>query len=108
VGGREELQAGGLEAGDLNWVAQAGPPAEPLRCAVQIRQRHRAAAATVAAAENGRLRAVFDEPQLSVTPGQVAVFYAGDTVLASGMIERALAPAGGGAGFMGAGGGGIC
>ena len=43
--------------------------------------------ATVAAAD-GRLRAVFDEPQLSITPGQVAVFYAGDVVLASGTIEK--------------------
>ena len=45
------------------------------------------APATVSA-EADRLRAVFDEPQFSVTPGQVAVFYDGDTVLASGTIEK--------------------
>ena len=55
---------------------------------MQIRQRHRAAAATVAAAGVGRLRVVFDEPQLSVTPGQIAVFYDGDAVVASGAIEK--------------------
>jgi tRNA-specific 2-thiouridylase len=38
------------------------------------------------AAGEGRLRAVFDEPQQAVTPGQIAVFYDGDTVLASGVI----------------------
>ena len=58
-----------------------------MRCQVQIRQRHRAAPATVTA-EAGRLQAVFDEPQLSVTPGQIAVFYEDDAVLASGTIEK--------------------
>ena len=87
VGPREELYSRELTASDLNWVALAGPPAGPLRCLVQIRQRHKAAPATVTT-EEGRLKAVFDEPQLSVTPGQIAVFYDGDTVLASGTIEK--------------------
>ena len=90
VGLRDDLYARELAAGDLNWVAQAGPPERPLRCQVQIRQRHKAAAATVTAVPGGRLQAVFDEPQLSVTPGQVAVFYEGDVVLASGTIEKPL------------------
>ena len=88
VGPRAELYARELAAGDLNWVALAGPPAGPFRCQVQIRQRHQAAAATVTAAPDGRLCAVFDEPQLAVTPGQVAVFYAADAVWASGTIEK--------------------
>lgn len=88
VGPREALQTRELEAGDVNWIAWSGPPAEPFRCAVQIRQRHRAAPATVTAKGAGRLAAVFDEPQLSVTPGQIAVFYAGDAALASGVIEK--------------------
>ena len=87
VGPREELHARALVAGDLNWVGWAGAPTEPFRCEVQIRQRHKAAPATVTATD-GRLRAVFDEPQLSVTPGQIAVFYAGDVVLVSGAIEK--------------------
>lgn len=87
VGPREELSSRELAACDLNWIALAGPPDQPLRCQVQIRQRHQAAPATVSA-EADRLRAVFDEPQFSVTPGQVAVFYDGDTVLASGTIEK--------------------
>ena len=87
VGPREELYSRALAAGDLNWVGWAAAPAEPFRCQVQIRQRHQAAPATVSAG-NGRLLAVFDEPQLSVTPGQIAVFYDGDVVLASGAIEK--------------------
>ena len=88
VGTRAELSTRALAAGDLNWVALAEPPAGPLRCQVQIRQRHKAAAATVTATPGGRLEAAFDEPQFAVTPGQVAVFYDGDVVLASGTIEN--------------------
>jgi tRNA U34 2-thiouridine synthase MnmA/TrmU len=29
----------------------------------------------------------FDEPQMSVTPGQTAVFYDGDSVVGSGLIQ---------------------
>jgi tRNA-uridine 2-sulfurtransferase len=88
VGPQEDLQAPGLVVGDVNWVSVPALPEAELRCRVQIRQRHRAAAATVAAAEGGHLRVRFDEPQLSVTPGQIAVFYDGDVVLASGVIEK--------------------
>jgi tRNA-uridine 2-sulfurtransferase len=35
-----------------------------------------------------RVKLVFDEPQFSVTPGQVAVWYDGDVVLGGGVIER--------------------
>lgn len=92
VGPREDLYGQELVIRDLNPVAWDGPPARPVRCLVQIRQRHRAAPATAAAAGTGRLKAVFDEPQLSVTPGQIAVLYEGDAVLASGVIESRHAP----------------
>jgi tRNA-specific 2-thiouridylase len=91
VGPQAELQTRELAAGELNWVAWAGPPEKPIRCGVQIRQRHRAAPATVLAEANGCVKATFDEPQLSVTPGQIAVFYDGATVLASGTIEKIAA-----------------
>ncbi len=86
VGPREALYTRHLAAGDLNWVGLAGAPDGAFRCEVQIRQQHGAAGATVLPAENA-LAVEFDEPQLAVTPGQLAVFYDGDTVLASGMIE---------------------
>lgn len=88
VGSRQELYSRTLAAGDLNWIAQAGPSAHPLRGAVQIRQRHRAAPATVSAPAADRLQAVFEEPQLAVTPGQVVVVYDGDAVLVSGIIGQ--------------------
>jgi tRNA-specific 2-thiouridylase len=35
----------------------------------------------------GRVQVRFDTPQRAVTPGQGAVFYAGETVLGGGWIE---------------------
>ena len=88
VGPREELGSRELWARDLNWVSAAERTEGEMRCRVQIRQRHRAAEATARFDGRGWLRAEFDEAQLSVTPGQVAVCYEGDRVLVSGIIDR--------------------
>jgi len=89
VGRQDELYVTELTATDLNWLAQSVPPEAPLRCQAQIRQRHRAAAASLTSGVDGHVHVVFDEPQLSVTPGQIVVFYEGDVVLASGVIKTA-------------------
>ena len=86
VGPKEDLQTRHLAAGDVNWVGLAGALDSAFRCEVQIRQQHRGAGAVVRPGED-KLTVEFDEPQLAVTPGQIAVFYDGDTVLASGVIE---------------------
>ena len=38
--------------------------------------------------ENSKIRVVFDKPQLSITPGQSAVFFDNDLVLGGGIIEK--------------------
>jgi tRNA-specific 2-thiouridylase len=62
-----------------------------VRAEVQIRYRAAAVAATVIPLEshdlNQRVKLVFDEPQLSVTPGQAAVWYNGEVLLGGGVIE---------------------
>jgi tRNA-specific 2-thiouridylase len=87
LGGREGLLAAGLRTGPVNWLCDA--PKEPLPCAVKIRYRHTAAAATVTVCEGGAV-VRFEEPQSAVTPGQAAVFYDGERVLGGGWIEEAL------------------
>lgn len=88
VGPQSELYQRELVARDINWLTLAGPPAQPLRGQVQIRQQHKAAAAWITATDDDGLRVEFDDPQLSITPGQVAVLYDGDLALASGIIEK--------------------
>jgi tRNA-specific 2-thiouridylase len=59
-----------------------------VRAQVKIRNRHAAAPATVVATEvANRVEVIFDDAQRAVTPGQGAVFYAGDVVLGGGWIE---------------------
>ncbi|HBL17253.1 MAG TPA: tRNA 2-thiouridine(34) synthase MnmA [Elusimicrobia bacterium] len=87
VGPKEALFSGSLRALEVNWIPVERPPEGGLRLQVQIRQRHEAAPALVVPAPDGRsAEAVFDQPQMSVTPGQTAVFYDGDAVCGSGTI----------------------
>lgn len=71
----------------VNWVSIAEPTA-PIRAEVQVRYRSHPVSVTVIPLENSRVKLVFDEPQFSITPGQAAVWYDGDTVLGGGIIER--------------------
>lgn len=71
----------------VNWVSIA-EPAAPIRAEVQVRYRSHPVPVTVIPLENSRVKLVFDEPQFSITPGQAAVWYDGDTVLGGGVIER--------------------
>ena len=77
----------GLSARQVNWVSIAGLQMAT-RAAVKIRNRHRAADATLyPTAEASSIEVRFDDPQRAVTPGQAAVFYDGDLVLGGGWIE---------------------
>jgi tRNA-specific 2-thiouridylase len=74
------------------------PPEQPLDVEVQVRYRSGAVAARLsplpstevdaAAGRPHRCRLDFAEEQFSITPGQAAVFYAGDRVLGGGLIQR--------------------
>jgi len=92
VGDRQSLLAGGLEADQVNWIADR--PQAPLRCRVRIRYNGRATPATVRATGEDRLTVWFDEPVASVTPGQAVVCYEGEEVLGGGWIRRALGAGG--------------
>jgi len=88
VGRREELLADGLITSPANWLMPR-PPRAGTRASIRIRSRHDPAAGSLEPLADGRVRVRFDVPQSAVTPGQLAVFYAGDRVLGGAPIERA-------------------
>jgi tRNA-uridine 2-sulfurtransferase len=86
VGEDDALRAAAFEVEGVNWISIEEPSA-PLRADVKIRHKHQPAPATVEALLENRARITFDEPQRAITPGQAAVFYEGDVVLAGGWIR---------------------
>lgn len=58
----------------------------PMRVQAKTRYRHAAQPATIYPAGQNRVKAVFDEPQRAITPGQAAVFYDGELVVGGGTI----------------------
>ena len=86
VGPRSALERTTLTASGVNWIA-GDAPATGTRVTAQIRYRHREAAATLEPFDGDRVRAIFDEPQTAVAPGQAVVFYSGDEVVGGGWIE---------------------
>ncbi|MCH4888548.1 tRNA 2-thiouridine(34) synthase MnmA [Acidaminobacter sp. JC074] len=60
---------------------------EPLQCDGKVRYSSKTAPCTIYPLEGDRIKAVFDQPQRAVTPGQSVVFYDGDLLLGGGVIE---------------------
>ena len=87
IGPLEALGQRELTAGGVNWIA-GEPPEGLFRCEVKIRYKARESAATVTPLPEGRVHVAFDEPLRDITPGQAAVFYAGEVCLGGGLIER--------------------
>jgi tRNA-specific 2-thiouridylase len=84
-----EQRSNGLVATDLNLIA-VDRIEQPLDVQVKIRLRHKETDATVYPPDGDRTRILFKKPQMSVTPGQSAVIYTGETVIGGGIITEAL------------------
>ncbi|HTN29914.1 MAG TPA: tRNA 2-thiouridine(34) synthase MnmA, partial [Pseudomonas sp.] len=76
-----------LRASEIYWVNPI-ELAEPRRLTAKVRYRQQDQACILERIDGG-YRAVFDEPQRAVTPGQSVVFYAGEVCLGGGVIEQA-------------------
>jgi len=61
---------------------------ESIAVHVQIRYKAQGSPALITPARGNVVEVRLDKPQRSVTPGQAAVFYLGDTVLGGGIIQR--------------------
>jgi tRNA-specific 2-thiouridylase len=93
VGDDEALRTTTFEVQDVNWVSIA-PPTVAIHAHVKIRHKHEPAAATVepfsetiAGETRYAARIIFDTPQRAITPGQAAVVYDADRVLAGAWIR---------------------
>lgn len=91
VGEDDALRVSSFEVENVNWIS-IGPPGARVRAQVKIRHKHEPAPATVESLPGNRARITFDEPQRAITPGQAAVIYEGDIVLAGGWIAAAAEP----------------
>jgi tRNA-uridine 2-sulfurtransferase len=84
VGTKEALYRKRCRVKKINWIVP--PPIEQLDVTARIRYRHRAVPARLLPTQDHEAEIVFSAPQAAVTPGQGAVFYDGDRVLAGGWI----------------------
>jgi tRNA-specific 2-thiouridylase len=82
VGPRAEAERTTLRVRDLRWLA---PPVAQLEAAVQVRHRGEPTPASITV-DGTRATVTLSVPRVAA-PGQSAVFYAGDRVLAGGWIE---------------------
>ena len=86
LGEESELNSPSFRVKDLNWISIPELTA-PMRVQAKIRHRRDPAWAVLTPEREGRAFVKFDEPQRAVTPGQCAVFYDGDEVVAGGWID---------------------
>ena len=87
VGHHDEVFEEAFRTGPIHWGGLA-PQDGPFTGMVQLHSRHRPAPATLEPdAEGGQVR--LHTPQRSITPGQWAVFYEGEYVAASAIVESA-------------------
>ncbi len=86
VGEDQELRSTVCEVRDINWMPFTTPSA-PIEAMVRVRNRHEPAAAEIAPLDATSARITFRDAQRAITPGQAAVFYAGESVLGGGWIR---------------------
>jgi tRNA-specific 2-thiouridylase len=85
VGKQEDLYSRTLRVHRTNLISVENLT-EPMNVTVKIRHRHEGAPAVIRKSGDDEITATFDQPQRAITPGQAAVFYAGDVVVGGGWI----------------------
>lgn len=88
VGKKHDLLSPGLTAREVHWLEF--PRDAEFEAEVQVRYRAPAVPCAIRPQSGARCEVRFRAPVAAVTPGQAAVFYAGEKLLGGGWIERAL------------------
>lgn len=87
VGPREALGRRRFRVREVNWLGDAGGPADGQRAEVRIRSGAEPRPATLYP-RGDTVEVLFDEPEYGIAAGQAAVFYRGGRVLGGGWIVR--------------------
>lgn len=85
VGFKEELLRSECRLSRVNWMIPE--PADPLPVSIRLRYRHKAVPALLKPSTNRTARIVFKKAQPAVAPGQIAVAYDNDLIVAGGFID---------------------
>lgn len=86
VGPKKLLYSSRLTATGINWVSVAHLT-EETKATAKLRLGHQAAPCRIMPVDDTTAEVVFDQPQLSITPGQAVVFYDGEILLGGGIIN---------------------
>jgi len=87
LGRRPEVYKSEFIVQDAHFLGK--PPKKKIEIKVRIRYNHQEAFAAVYPAKV-KPKVIFKQPQFAITPGQSAVFYAKDTVLGGGIIQKVI------------------
>jgi tRNA-specific 2-thiouridylase len=87
VGRKEDCKKSEFLVKEVNYISR--PLKKKIVLGVKIRYNHKEARALVTPLEN-KIKVKFRKAQFAITPGQSAVFYDGDRVVAGGIIDRVL------------------
>ena len=80
------LYAQAMRGEQLHWISARPPAAAPLDCLCRLRHRQPLQCCTLVEYDSHGCQVRFATPQRAVTPGQSAVFYAGDECLGGCII----------------------
>lgn len=88
VGNAEEILGNNVRLENMNWLRPSPQGNEGVPCQAQIRYRMEAQPAVIKALPEQGGIITFDRPVSAITPGQLAVCYDGQEVIASGWIGK--------------------
>ncbi len=86
VGSENELGRSTFRVNDVHWIA-GEPPGKIIRAEVKIRYKANLVPVAIRPEVGRKAQVDSEQPLRDVTPGQLAVFYDGESVLGSGFIE---------------------
>lgn len=86
IGEEADLYTDSFTVRELNWISIPALTG-PMQVTVKTRYSQREAPCRIEPTPEGECRVTLEAPQRAVTPGQSAVFYAGDVVVGGGIIN---------------------